>query len=472
MGVFNNVQDYMARSLLALRAGLTFNGARDLYAIFGYNRSPTHADFVARYLRQGIATRIINAPVDATWTDKPTLKLGTEPWAAWDALTKETKLYTYIRMADIFAGLGTFSILMIGFDDGLQLDRPVVKKPGRKITYLQPYMQASVEIIEFDVDTASPRFGRPVMYRVSPGSSLIKVNDTSTKYQKRDSFNVHWSRVVHFAENTLENRVFGHSRLETVYNDLDDILKVGGGAAETYWITANRGLQVNVDKDIELNEDDADALSDEIDEYVHNLRRVIRTRGVDVKELGSKIADAKNTFFVLLSLISAATGIPQRVLIGAEAGQLASQQDRANWADRIEERIANYAEPFVLLPTIETCVNAGVIEAPTNLVIEWPDPFKMNPLERAQTSAQIARSAVNVTRAMATAQDVGLPIMSIEEARTVIAPGNRIPILVGTAEGTVPPEFSPVKEREFEIQEGQNSSNPQDPAAESSTATE
>jgi len=32
--------------------------------------------------------------------------------------------------------------------------------------------------------------------------------------------------------------------------------------------------------------------------------------------------------------------------------------------------------------------------------LSWPDPFRLNPLEVAQTAAQMARSAINVARAV------------------------------------------------------------------------
>src|SRR5690606_16993532 len=100
------------------------------------------------------------------------------------------------------------------------------------------------------------------------------------------SFDVHWTRVLHVAEGTLESNVFGASRLEASFNTLDDIWKVSGGAAETYWLAGNRGMHVDIDKEMTLDDKDADNLSDELEEYQHELRRIIRTQGVSIKELG------------------------------------------------------------------------------------------------------------------------------------------------------------------------------------------
>src|SRR5690606_33041328 len=129
------------------------------------------------------------------------------------------------------------------------------------------------------------------------------------------SFLVHASRVVHIAENCLENNVFGSPRIERVYNLLDDLLKVVGGSAETYWLTGNRGIHIDIDKDMEMDPTDEKNLTDEVEEYQHQQRRFIRTRGGKVTNLGTDVADPTGVFNVLIAMLSGATGIPKRILI-------------------------------------------------------------------------------------------------------------------------------------------------------------
>ncbi len=432
------------RSVLAAMAGLTFGGARDLYKVFGWKRDPTHRDFLAKYLKQDITQRVINAPVNGTWTDHPMLEGGTAFNTAWKTLVDDNDIYHYLAKADIFAGLGAFSVLIVGIDDGRKLSQPVNVAAGRqnKVLYLQPYLEGSVEVTAFDVDETSKRFGKPVMYRITPGESILTRGSVDARLKGKSKFEVHYSRVLHIADNTLENTVFGHSRLESIYNVLDDILKVTGGSAETYWLAANRGIHIDIDKEIDLQADDAADLSDEIEEYQHQATRVIRTRGAKVNNLGSDVADPKNTFGVQMALLSSNTNIPQRVLMGAEAGQLASQQDRANWATYLAARVSAFAEPVMLKPFIRMMVAMGVVPEPKKLKIQWPEPFKMNPLERAQTSAQQARSITNVTRAMETAQKVKVEFFSVEEGRQMVAPGDKLLIMEGKPKGTFPPELS------------------------------
>jgi len=455
MKVFSSVTHLIERAKLAALGGFGFGGARDYYKVLGYSRTLSHADFMNKYLRQDVAQRIINAPVDATWQDPPQILTkinGTtnDVWQEWETFARENDIYMHLAKADLFAGLGSLAILVVGFDDGRRLDQPVGRAASGKLLYLQPYLEGSVDITQFDTDMRSPRFGQPTMYTVTPGDVIHSKTVSSGGTKLRDKFEVHYTRVLHLADNTLENSVYGHSRLEPLYNTLDDLMKVTGGSAETYWLLANRGMHIDVDKDMDLQAEDAKNLSDEIDEYQHQLRRVLRTRGVTVKSLGSDAADPKNEFGVLMSLLSAGSGLPQRVMMGAEAGQLASQQDRANWAARVAERIAKFAQPKVLKPFVQMMGNAGVIKLPPVLDYSWPEAFKMNPLERAQTSAQMARSATNVARALSTAQTVGVDLLSVEESRAIIAPTTKMPEFIGPAVGTMTPPIQEMDPQKFE----------------------
>lgn len=420
--------------------GVAFGGARDYYSILGYNRSPQHHDFLGKYLRQDITQRIINAPVNATWSDPPQLIGSSSFDSAWKELVEKNDIYAYLGKVDIFAGLGQYAVLLIGFDDGRNLNQPVNPNRANKILYLQPYLEGSVVIKEFEENTASVRFGQPTMYEITPGDINQINKNIVTKAITRNKLTVHWSRVLHVADGTLENTVYGHSRLEPIYNSLDDLIKVVGGSAETYWMAGNRGIQVDIDKDMELNEEDAESITEEIEEYQHGQRRFIRTRGVKVENLGSDVADPRSTFDTILSIIAAATGIPKRVLIGVEAGQLASQQDRANWAVVVNERIANFAQPRILKPFIRLLQAANVLPIEDSIEYNWPDAYKMSPLERSQTSAQMARSMTNATKAMAQARnECEIDIWSVEEVRRIVTFDKHMPVLSGLPEGTLPP---------------------------------
>lgn len=395
----------ISRMMWALRAGLQFSGARDLYNVYGYSRNITEQMLYDKYKRQDVASSIIDKPAEALWTTPPNILVDKKALGdGWDNFVASNLLWSKILRADKLLGMEKYVVLFLGLPG--RADTPAASG-AKEISFVHVFGGSCAAVDTYITDPASPLYGHPEFYQLKLQKSV-----TSS-----ETMRVHHSRCVHLTNELLESNIISEPRLVKGYNILDDILKVAGGSAETYWLTANRGMQVDVDKDMELSQPDLDALSDEIEEYQHQLRRVLRTRGVKVNTLGSDVADPRGVFEVSISLLASTYKIPQRILMGAEAGQLASEQDRANWAVSIQERRESFAEPYVLLPILQKLQQLGII-APfkvAKLSFEWQEAFKVSPLERAQTMAQTARAVVNLSRQAA----LGHPILTTEECRTV-----------------------------------------------------
>lgn len=407
------LSDLLQRVQLASLAGLQHGNARDLYKVFGYKRTITSRDIIEKYDRQDIVARIIDAHPKSTWSNPPEIKGNPAFNKAWKELARKQKIWPVLQRADRMAAIGRFSAVVLGFDDGMDTEMPVNRRrQGLSLLYTQVVGEHNTDVIKFETDARNPRFGKPLMYRVNFDDPATKqVVGSNIRAEQFVAKHFHADRMIHVVENPLLDESFVTPRVVRIFNLLDDMLKVGGGTAEAFWLTANRGLQADIDKEMELDEDDAAALSDELEEYQHQLRRVIRTRGVTLNNLGSETPDPKGVFEVIVSLLSGATGIPRRILIGSEQGTLASEQDRANWADRIEERRADFAQPYILEPLIDKLMEFGVLPESEYEVI-WPDAFKMSPLERAQTMAQKGRSAANLSKQLG-----NLPIATQDESR-------------------------------------------------------
>jgi uncharacterized protein len=422
MKLIGNVGAMMNRAIMAARAGMQFGNKRNLYEVFGYNKAPRYEDLYAIYLRQDIASRVVDAPATAIWSRPPAVTGNDEFNAKWQKLLQEQQLWSLFDRLDKLAGIGKYATLLIGVDDiqsTQDLAKPVAPNSDARILYLQPYGESSAQINKFSADVTSAKYALPELYNLSPNDPASVVTGRTSQMQKLTLL-AHESRVLHVAEGGLEDNIFGLPRLEKVFNLFTDLAKVVGGTAETYWLTANRGMQINIDKDLELSEDDAAALSDELDEFQHQLRRYVRTRGVEMKPLGTDTPDPEKTFNMLIALISGTTGIPKRILIGSEAGQLASEQDRANWADRIDERRTMFAEPVILRPFIMKLQEMQLLPM-CEVTIVWPDAYTLSPLERGQSRAQEARAAVNLQRALTDANKESLdPVISREEARKLL----------------------------------------------------
>lgn len=391
---------YLSRFLMAMRAGLSFGTARDTYKVFGYPRKITHEMMRDRVMRQDIVKTCLYKPAEAIWTNPPIVGGPEDFVTAWNAFVKKHKLWSVMLRADKLLGVEPYVALFLGTEGAP--DKPVTKT--RNIAYVQPYGASSAAVPNLDSDTSSERFGRPLRYTLSAVGSA-----------SNQSLTAHWTRCIHLTNELTDDNNNSAPRILAAYNLFDDIIKCTGGSAETFWLTANRGMQVDIDKEMELDEDEANALSDELDEFQHQLRRYIRTRGVKITSLGSEVADPRGTFDVLMALLAGTYGIPQRVLMGSEAGQLASEQDRANWAQVVEARRTSVAEPYMLVPVIEGLQRMGILPETDEYTFTWPDAFHMSPLESAQTMAQSARALVNLSRQA----QYGTPVCTTEEARLI-----------------------------------------------------
>jgi len=202
---------------------------------------------------------------------------------------------------------------------------------------------------------------------------------------------VHFSRIIHIADGLLDDRINGIPRLERCWNNLDDLDKITGGGAEAFWRRADAGFQVDVDPEMELEPDDEAQLDNEIDEYLHDLRRIVRTRGVKMNPLTSQVAGIKDPIEGVMSQISAGTGIPQRILMGSERGQLASTQDDDNWTARISDRRKDYASPVVVHPTLDRFIEIGALPTPKlDYEPRWPEIDDLNDLQKAEVASKWA----------------------------------------------------------------------------------
>lgn len=389
----------------AMQRRLTsFDGRRDYEAVFGWDRTLDPDMFAYMYNRGGLAKRVVDAKPNAIWSRPPQVWAEGDPsWdAAFSALVEKLQLWTTLHRLDRLMKQGQYAILLLGTNEA-KLDTPL--RNPRDINFIQPYGQINARIAQWNRSPTSAEFGMPEMYQMYPqGAGYSQVEMTPGISQvgpTRASFRVHASRVLHVCQDNLEDSVFGQPIMAPIWDYLTDLRKVVGSSSESYWLMANRGLQADVDKEMVLSDEDQAMLSDEIEEFMNGFRRFMRTKGVTIKSLENDVADPKSPFDVLVTLISGTTGIPKRILIGSEAGSLASTQDKGNWADRLEEEIGLVSQPVLLKPFIMRMIKLGFLPAPAGEVrILWPDTYRMSPLERGQTAAQTARTLANAMKAM------------------------------------------------------------------------
>lgn len=381
------ISDLMVRAAFAARTGLSFQDStgtfkRDLYKALGYKDKLEVRDFRGRYERGGVAERIVEAYPKATWSGGAYLQEDPDPdittpfEEAAVELFERVGLWSRLMRADILAGLGQYAVLLIGAEGDTASELNRVRGP-ESILYLTPLPEDLATIESFEENTANPRFGLPLYYQLKLGKSIAR--------------RAHWSRVIHVSEGLLVDDVYGKPRLRACWNNLDDLDKIIGGGAEATWKRADPGMQLDIDPEYELSANDEEALSDQVDEYIHGFRRVLQTRGSKINLLSNTVPVISANADAVLQLIAATTGIPQRILTGSERGELASTQDRGNWADRVAERRVGYAVPLIRSIT-NRFIEIGALPKPNSYDVLWSEIDSMSETEKANVTAMYSQA--------------------------------------------------------------------------------
>ena len=388
------ISTIVSRSKLANRAGITFEGKRDLYKELGYLRFITFTEYDERYQRGGIASRIVDAFPMATWRNPPlvTVKGNDEFGEVWKNLAQRLKLFHYLERVDRLAGIGRYAILFMGVSGGRGTETQIQKVKGPEgVLFLTVLSENNAEVKTLEGEPSSPRFGLPSEYNVMFLGGIAVDQRELNKL-------VHASRVIHVADGTLEDDIFGAPRLKKVWNYLDDLDKVIGGASEAVWRTVDRGIQFDLDKDLELTPEDETDFADEIEEYFLGFKRYIKTKGITAKVLGSEVPDPRGPVEAVMGLISGTTGIPQRILMGSERGELSSGQDERNFNSRVRERQLSFAEPVILRPLIDRFIAINALPEPDGEInITWPDLAIITDKEEADIAARVGQAVANVS---------------------------------------------------------------------------
>lgn len=420
-----NASDLVSRQALAADLGQQFGGHRDIFHVAGYEKIIPFERYKARYKRQDIAQRIVDAAAEETWRKSPEIfdgeslddaKEDTQFVKDWKELVSVEEVgeeledrktfWHYLSRVDRLSGVGRFGGLLVGINDGEELSQPLRRKSvsgPSGFLYLSAFDEGDIEIKTLVEDKTSRRYGLPDMYRLDMGTDL----EGGKGSVGLGSVDVHWSRVIHVAEDLQSDEIYGTPRLQSVWNRLIDLEKILAGSGESAWRLMYKGMVLSTKDGYKLEDDEVTQAK--IDEFVHGLTRTLQLEGMDVTDMGGEVVDPTGVATLNVAFISAATGIPQRILLGSERAELASSQDEKNWARVIATRCRNFAEPIILRPLVNRLVYAGVLSPPASgrYVVKWPDFSEPD----AKIDSEVAKAYAEALEKMAaiTGQSVGLP---------------------------------------------------------------
>lgn len=389
----------VGRANLASQLGYEFGGDRNLYQTLGYKKELGYKDFAAQYTRHDMARAVIDRPVRATWNGPLEVvesddDKDTEFEKQFKELNKKLKLKSKFSRLDKLTGIGHYGVLLLGFSDTKnkeQLQTPLQKSGNLELMYVKPLGEEHAQIAQWQTKTSDPRYGLPLTYDVTLQDAEAGINST---------IRVHWTRVIHVADGLLEGEITGTPRLEVVFNRLKDLEKLVGASAEMFWLGARPGYGGKLEDGYKLTPAEQEEIKEQINEYEHNLRRILIGKGLSLESLAQQVSDPKNHVDVQIQMIAAVTGIPKRILTGSERGELSSAQDKTEWLTYVKTRREEYAEPLIIEPFVDRLIEYGVLPTPTDdYSVKWEDLFAMGDKEKTDVGKSRAEAIAKYANA-------------------------------------------------------------------------
>lgn len=259
-----------------------------------------------------------------------------------------------------------------------------------RLLFVRCFDESLVQIVRYEWNVRNPRFGLPVMYRIT-------LNDPREQHSgiglPLATVFVHWSRVIHIADNLSSSEIFGVPRMRPVLNAVLDDRKIAGSSAEGYFRAGcspvySMETHPTLGGDVEL---DKPGLQDMVENVTNSLQRWMITSGLSVKTLPPAVIDPKSYHDIQVEKICIQLAMPVRVFKGSERGELASSQDDETWNERVAARRQFYLTPRVIVPFIDRLIQIGVLPEPENedgYTVHWPDAEVLNDKDKAAVGFQ------------------------------------------------------------------------------------
>ena len=376
----------------------------------------TAADYRDLYDREAVAARVVEVMPHESWLVSPSIYEDEDvdndtpfevAWAelcnllrgiGWYQGDEGNPIWEALRRADVLSGIGSYGVLLLGLDDGKELLEPVEgispngssagsANPARKLLYLRAFDESLTATVQYENDQSNPRYGMPTLYNLTfndPLEARGGFGAATTSHQ------VHWTRVIHLADNLGSSEVWGVPRVRPVYNNLINLRKLYHGSAQMYWQGAFPGLALEMQPqhDYEFGPEDKDALREQLEKYMTGLQRYLALQGLTVKSIAPQVVDPTPQIDVQIEAICIRLGIPKRIFSGSERGELSSSQDQRAWNSRVQRRQNGYLTPRIIVPLVDRLIALGVLPVPESYQVVWPDLDALTEEEQATIAAK------------------------------------------------------------------------------------
>ena len=360
---------------------------RDLNKEAGYPEAPNAANtYKPLYRREGVARRVVDIWPDECWRYAPNVYQTEEQTTTafeetWEDIVAHFNVNHILHRVDRASGIGQYGLLLFGLDDAKPLNEPVEnvapdgsgKRAGGKdlsILYMRVFDESQAEVVAWEQNETHPRFGQPTIYQLRIADPMGGDGAATVKL-------VHWTRVLHIADNRESSEWLGCPRMEPCLNRILDIRKILAGAGEMFYRGGFPGLDIRTQRPTGANTlppvIDVEATRQQLELYMNRLQRYLISDGTEAHSLTTQIADPTANFMVCMNYIAVTIGVPLRVLMGTEEAKLASTQDKNTWNERVMHRQNTYISPMLLRPFIDRLIQYGQLPEVDEYSTTWDD---------------------------------------------------------------------------------------------------
>ena len=391
--------------------------------------------FYIRYIRQPEAKAVVDKPVNDTWQEDPIIKDEKyadeeSPQSEFEKKVKELmsgehtrrKPTERLKTLDKLARLGHYAVMVFGFGDGRPMETPVggvssnltmdaddlIEYESRHgvdvpddlgepefdslddLMYLAVFGEDRVTDMETNHDMSSPRFRLPEHFDLI--TEEIEPGDESSSYNAET---VHWTRVLHAPEGTLEDDLNGIPALKPIFHELLNIDKIRAASGEGYWRAGYQGLHVRPPQDSQGKfmefENDGEDVHAEIQDFLKNFDRTLATPA-QIDSIESSVSDPMPHLDANYEAISAATDIPKSILTGKDRADTADATDLTKYERTIASRRNSHATPNIVKPFFQRLIDVGILPEPEGdgFVVEWPPLEELSDLQEWELKNQVA----------------------------------------------------------------------------------
>lgn len=316
-----------------------------------------------------------------------------------------------IKRAFYWARLYGGAVIVIGFLDGQDMERPLAPKRIRSFDNLRVIDRKEIDFerMVFQLDPAKPRYGMPEQY---PIKFEATAGVTETKM-------VHYTRIIEFhgvevpanAKSLLnkEQKYWGISVLQSVMDHLKAMGESEGNVAHLLDEFSIGKFKLSNLADI-LSQPDGKTLMERRVEINDLVRSVFHSMYLDkeddfVRENVS-FAGIPEVLYIFMMLVSACSGYPITRLFGVSPAGLNStgEGDMRNYYDQVRAEQVASAEP-VLLRLVKIISESKNLPEP---YIEWKSLQQLTDKEKSELEKLDAEKEKTIADTWKTYIDAGI----------------------------------------------------------------